>query len=65
MENPEKLMKGEMLPFGAGVGVGGQPERLSVSAMRQKVDNMKGCDWFQDISITIRKSKKTHVPKDR
>ena len=52
---------GELLPFGSS----GQSERLSVSAMRQKLDNMKGCDWFQEISVTIRKSKKTHVPKDR
>ena len=64
-EKHEKLKKGsknigELLPFGSG-----QSERLSVSAMRQKLDNMKGCDWFQEISVTIRKSKKTHVPKDR
>lgn len=42
-----------------------QSERLSMSAMRQKLDNVKGCDWFQEISITIRKSKKSPVPKDR
>ena len=40
-------------------------ERLSNSASKQKLENVKGCDWIQEISITVRKSKKTSVPKDR
>ena len=40
-------------------------ERLSASATKQKLENVKGCDWIQEISITVRKSKKTSVPKDR
>jgi baculoviral IAP repeat-containing protein 6 len=32
---------------------------------KQKLENLKGCDWLQEVSITIRKCKKSHVPKER
>ena len=46
-------------------GGGSATERLSTTAMKQKLDNMKGCDWFQELSITIRRSKRTRIPRDR
>ncbi|KAK3576772.1 hypothetical protein CHS0354_014586 [Potamilus streckersoni] len=30
-----------------------------------KLENLRGCDWIQEISVTIRKTKKTHLQKDR
>jgi len=28
-------------------------------------ENLQGCDWIQELSVTIRKSKKTALPKER
>ncbi|XP_062579414.1 baculoviral IAP repeat-containing protein 6-like [Saccostrea cucullata] len=28
-------------------------------------DNFRGCDWIQEISVTIRKTKRTQIPKER
>ena len=37
----------------------------AVSNSKTKLENLKGCDWLQEVSITIRKTKKTNVPKER
>ncbi|XP_029637353.1 baculoviral IAP repeat-containing protein 6 isoform X1 [Octopus sinensis] len=39
-------------------------ERVS-SAPKMKLENIQGCDWIQELSITVRKTKKTRVPKER
>ncbi|KAK5907970.1 hypothetical protein CgunFtcFv8_016068 [Champsocephalus gunnari] len=35
------------------------------SAPSKKVENMRGCDLLQEVSVTIRKFKKTSMPKER
>ncbi|ELT93547.1 hypothetical protein CAPTEDRAFT_223860 [Capitella teleta] len=35
------------------------------AASKQKLENIKGCDWLQEISVTIRRSSKSSVPQDR
>ncbi|KAM4600039.1 dual E2 ubiquitin-conjugating enzyme/E3 ubiquitin-protein ligase BIRC6 isoform 3-T3 [Fundulus diaphanus] len=35
------------------------------SAQSKKVENLRGCDLLQEVSVTIRKFKKTSVPKER
>ncbi|KAL4237916.1 Baculoviral IAP repeat-containing protein 6 [Mactra antiquata] len=37
----------------------------STSGSKNKMENLKGCDWLTEISITIRKTKKTNVPRER
>ncbi|KAK3094209.1 hypothetical protein FSP39_025467 [Pinctada imbricata] len=38
----------------------------SVPLPRAKLpDHLKGCDWIQEISVTIRKTKKTQLPRER
>ena len=32
---------------------------------KQKLDSVKGCDWLQEISVTVRRSKRTAIPRDR
>ncbi|XP_064622207.1 baculoviral IAP repeat-containing protein 6-like isoform X2 [Lineus longissimus] len=34
-------------------------------APKDRMENMKGCDCIQEISVTIRKAKKTYKPRDR
>ena len=41
-------------------------EAVSTSMPRPKFpENLKGCDWIQELSVTIRKTKKTQLPKER
>lgn len=41
-------------------------EAMTSSAPRPKfADNFRGCDWIQEVSVTIRKTKRTQVPKER
>ncbi|MEQ2203155.1 Baculoviral IAP repeat-containing protein 6 [Xenoophorus captivus] len=47
-----------------------RPERVATgktegSAPSKKVENLRGCDLLQEVSVTIRKFKKTSVPKER
>lgn len=35
------------------------------AASKQKLENIKGCDWLQEISVTIRRSSKSSVLQDR
>ena len=28
-------------------------------------ENLRGCDWLQEVSITVRRFKRTKVPSDR
>ncbi|XP_013417535.1 baculoviral IAP repeat-containing protein 6 [Lingula anatina] len=49
---------------------GGAPSKSSKSGQagetsKQKLENIKGCDWLAEISVTIRKTKRNTVPKDR
>lgn len=37
----------------------------AVTNNKTKAENLKGCDWLQEVSITIRKPKKTNVLKER
>lgn len=34
-------------------------------APSKKVENLRGCDLLQEVSVTIRKFKKTSIPKER
>ncbi|XP_033629629.1 baculoviral IAP repeat-containing protein 6-like isoform X3 [Asterias rubens] len=40
-------------------------ERLAATALRKETDKYKGCDWIQELSITIRRTKKVNLTKDR
>lgn len=41
-------------------------EALTSTAPRPKfADNFRGCDWIQEVSVTIRKMKRTQIPKER
>ncbi|XP_041353670.1 baculoviral IAP repeat-containing protein 6-like isoform X2 [Gigantopelta aegis] len=40
-------------------------ERLAATAPKQKLTDVKGCDWLQEISVTVRKMKRTHVLRER
>lgn len=40
-------------------------ENYSSAAGKNKMENLKGCDWLTEISITIRKTKKTNIPRER
>jgi len=41
-------------------------DQQSSSLPRTKYpDNLKGCDWISEISVTIRKTKKTQLSKER
>ena len=33
-------------------------ERLAATALRKETDKYRGCDWIQELSITIRRTKK-------
>lgn len=35
------------------------------SAQSKKVENLRGCDLLQEVSVTIRRFKKTTIPKER
>jgi len=58
--NTKKLM--DQLPFSpteADTGNGG------TSPSKQKLESIRGCDWLQEISVTVRKNTKTNIPRDR
>nr|KAG5700865.1 hypothetical protein BaRGS_012272 [Batillaria attramentaria] len=40
-------------------------ERLAASAPKQKLTDIKGCDWLAEISVTVRKFKRTPVARER
>ncbi|CAH1791767.1 unnamed protein product [Owenia fusiformis] len=40
-------------------------ERLSPQPSKKVVESLRGCNWIQELSITIRKAKKSTVAKDR
>ena len=40
-------------------------ERLAASAPKQKLTDIKGCDWLAELSVTVRKFKRTSVPRER
>uniref|UniRef100_T1IPT5 Dual E2 ubiquitin-conjugating enzyme/E3 ubiquitin-protein ligase BIRC6 n=1 Tax=Strigamia maritima TaxID=126957 RepID=T1IPT5_STRMM len=44
---------------------GSAVERLAASAPNKKIDHLKGCDWIHEISLTIRRTKKTKISKER
>lgn len=35
------------------------------TAPSKKLENLRGCDLLQEVSVTIRRFKKTSVPKER
>uniref|UniRef100_A0AAQ5Y9L2 Dual E2 ubiquitin-conjugating enzyme/E3 ubiquitin-protein ligase BIRC6 n=1 Tax=Amphiprion ocellaris TaxID=80972 RepID=A0AAQ5Y9L2_AMPOC len=39
--------------------------KTETSAPSKKVENLRGCDLLQEVSVTIRRFKKTSVPKER
>ncbi|XP_028323473.1 baculoviral IAP repeat-containing protein 6 isoform X3 [Gouania willdenowi] len=39
--------------------------KTETSAPSKKVENLRGCDLLQEVSVTIRKFKKTSIPKER
>ena len=40
-------------------------ERLAASAPKQKLTDIKGCDWLAELSVTVRKFKRTPVLRER
>ncbi|XP_054605954.2 dual E2 ubiquitin-conjugating enzyme/E3 ubiquitin-protein ligase BIRC6 isoform X4 [Nothobranchius furzeri] len=41
------------------------PGKMENSSQSKKVENLRGCDQLQEVSVTIRRFKKTSVPKER
>ncbi len=41
------------------------PSDRIATMSKQKLENVKGCDWLTEISITVRRCRKTSVPRDR
>uniref|UniRef100_A0A3P9CRY8 Dual E2 ubiquitin-conjugating enzyme/E3 ubiquitin-protein ligase BIRC6 n=1 Tax=Maylandia zebra TaxID=106582 RepID=A0A3P9CRY8_9CICH len=39
--------------------------KTETSAPSKKVENLRGCDLLQEVSVTIRRFKKTSIPKER
>ncbi|XP_023819026.1 baculoviral IAP repeat-containing protein 6 isoform X2 [Oryzias latipes] len=39
--------------------------KTEASAQSKKVENLRGCDLLQEVSVTIRRFKKTSIPKER
>ncbi|XP_056423373.1 baculoviral IAP repeat-containing protein 6 isoform X3 [Hyla sarda] len=39
--------------------------KIDTSTSSRKVDNLRGCDLLQEVSVTIRRFKKTCIPKER
>lgn len=39
--------------------------KIEASTSSRKVDNLRGCDLLQEVSVTIRRFKKTCIPKER
>lgn len=44
---------------------GNTVDRLAAIAAGKKMENLKGCDWLHEISITIRKTKHTNILHER
>lgn len=40
-------------------------ERLAATAPKQKLTDVKGCDWLAEISLTVRKFKRTSILRER
>ena len=40
-------------------------ERLTSAVTKQKLDNLRGCDWLQEVSLTVRRCRKTDIPNSR
>ena len=40
-------------------------ERLAASAPKQKLTDIKGCDWLAELSVTVRKFRRTSVTRER
>ncbi|CAH2249476.1 baculoviral IAP repeat-containing 6 isoform X1 [Pelobates cultripes] len=39
--------------------------KIDTSNSSRKIDNLRGCDFLQEVSVTIRRFKKTCIPKER
>ena len=39
-------------------------DRISTMS-KHKLENIKGCDWLTEVSITVRRCRKTSVTRDR
>ncbi|WAR19278.1 BIRC6-like protein [Mya arenaria] len=37
----------------------------TTSSAKAKIENLRGCDWLSEVSITIRKTRKTNIYKER
>ncbi|XP_070181060.1 dual E2 ubiquitin-conjugating enzyme/E3 ubiquitin-protein ligase BIRC6-like isoform X3 [Littorina saxatilis] len=40
-------------------------ERLAATAPKQKLTDIKGCDWLAELSVTVRKFRRTSVSRER
>lgn len=40
-------------------------DRLTTVQLRKDMEKYSGCDWIQELSITVCKSKKVNLPKER
>ena len=63
--NTKKLM--DQLPFSPtdGATSGVDTGNGGTSPSKQKLESIRGCDWLQEISVTVRKNTKTNIPRDR
>ncbi|KAJ8880717.1 hypothetical protein PR048_017187 [Dryococelus australis] len=46
-------------------GSGSSVDRLASAAATKKLENLVGCDWLHEVSVTIRRTKQTSIPNDR
>ena len=61
--NIKKLM--DQLPFNPTEGAASGSDSNGTSLGKQKLESVRGCDWMQEISVTVRKNTKTNIPRDR
>jgi baculoviral IAP repeat-containing protein 6 len=52
-------------PLGSMLGKNVPGAMAEQAASKQKLENIRGCDWIQEISITVRRSAKSSIPQDR
>jgi len=44
---------------------GSAAEQQQATSSKQRSDNLRGCDWLQEVSVTVRKFQSTSVACER
>jgi len=60
-----ELKGGQMKAATAAAALQNATDRLTAAVNKQKAECLRGCDWLQEVSITVRQFRRSTVARDR